>query len=348
MLISRASLLFRRKSVTLEEVKTIPVLDVAHWLGLKLRGRSAHCFAHTPDRHPSLVFNLRRNTFKCYVCPEIHGSVIDLVMQVRECSCKEAIKMLETYAGKPIRYRPSGPSLKRRRDASLSPEYKGMILDTLLQAAPLEKEGLRYLIGRGIDPDTALRMGVGSLRPETYQSLFRVLVSLHGRSALRRSGLTHFFLLAKEGLSFLLFPYRSRKRTHLIKARCLLTKEEADGRNIRRFVATEPAEILYNQDAVQSASPLYLCEGEIDTLTMIQRGYAAIGIPGVNSFREDWFKSLAGKQVILCLDNDEAWEKASEWFNVEFSRHGITHSRFVLPAGMDINQYFQQKEVCLG
>lgn len=337
----------------LEDVKTIPILEVAHGLGLEPRGRSARCFSHRPDRHPSLVFNPQTNRFKCYVCPEIHGSVIDLVMQVRECSFKEAIEVLEPYAGEPIQYRQPVFPHNGHRSSTLSAEYKNMIFNALLQTAPLEKEGLRYLISRGIDPDAALRMGIGFLRPEAYQDLFKALIKLYGRSALRRSGLTHFFLLAKEGLSFLLFPYRAGNLTHLIKARCLLTKEEAGRRNIRRFVATEPAETLYNQDAIQSASQLYLCEGEIDTLTMIQRGYPAIGIPGVSSFRMDWFKLLAGKHVVLCLDNDAVWERASHWFTTEFLRHGISHSRFALPAGMDINQYFNQryfnrKEVRIG
>ncbi len=335
--------------MTLEEIKAIPILDVAHSLGLNIKGRSAHCFAHQPDRHPSLVFNIQRNTFKCFVCPMIHGSVIDLIMQVRECDFKEAVEQLYSGKGKPIPWRsyalPSKPKAQKTR---LSPEYKNMILKSLLQVAPLEQEGRHYLIERGITPETAMALGIGFLRPETYESLYKVLVSLHGRSALRSSGLGHFFLLAKEGLSFLLFPYRLENQIHLIKARCLLTKEEADTRKIRRFVASEPAKTLYNQDVIKSSSHLYLCEGEIDTLTMMQRGYPAIGIPGVSSFREEWFQLFSGKHLILCLDNDAAWEKASAWFYDRFSQHGITHSRFALPYGMDINQYFSEKEKLIG
>lgn len=328
--------------MTLEEVKNLPILETAHWLGLKMKGRSAHCFSHAPDRHPSLVFNIQRNTFRCFVCPEVHGSVIDLVMQVRGLGFKEAVEALRADAGVPLQSPTSGPPPKRRLETRLSPAYKSMILDTLLQAAPLEQEGLRYLSGRGIDPDAARGMGVGFLRPETYEGLYKVLVSLHGRSALRRSGLSHFFLFSKEGLSFLLFPYYTGKQIHLIKARCLLTKEEADQRGVRRFAATEAAAFLYNQEVIPSSSYLYLCEGEIDTLTMIQRGYPAIGVPGAGSFRAEWFALLAGKHVVLCLDNDAAGEKASAGFHEEFSKQGVTHSRYPLPEGMDINQYFTE------
>jgi len=214
--------------VTLEQIKAIPILDVAHWLGLNIKGRSAHCFSHLPDRHPSLVFNIQRHTFKCFVCPMVHGSVIDLVMQVRGVNFIEAVEQLCQYNGEAVPWRSDAvPSKPKRQTTRLTTEYKSMILKSLLQVAPLEQEGCRYLIERGIAPETAMTLGVGFLRPETYESLYKVLVSLHGRTALRRSGLGHFFLLAKEGLSFLLFPYRKGKQIHLIKARCLLTKKRS-------------------------------------------------------------------------------------------------------------------------
>jgi len=164
----------RRKEVTLEEIKAIPILDVAHWLGLNIKGRSAHCFSHLPDRHPSLVFNIQRNTFKCFVCPMVHGSVIDLVMQVRGVDFIEAVEQLCHYNGEAVPWRSDAvPSKPKRQTTSLSPEYKSMILKSLLQVAPLEQEGCRYLIERGIAPETARTLGVGFLRPETYESLIK-------------------------------------------------------------------------------------------------------------------------------------------------------------------------------
>ncbi len=319
----------------LRTIKSIPILDVAERLGLKIRGRSAHCFAHQPDRNPSLRFNIEKNTFRCYVCPQVGGSVIDLVMQVLNVPFHEA---LEYLSGK--------GEIKRstRKRISEGPllgmEDKDEILRALLSEAPLEKEGISYLAGRGIDIDIARKMGVGFLRPEDYRNLFWRMSRRFGRSRLKAAGLTRFHLFAKEGLSFMLFPYRLEGRVHAIKGRCLLTKAEAKERGVSRFVMTERAQIFYNQEILKSTRDLYLCEGEIDTLTLLQAGYPTVGIPGTGSFKESWFDLLMGKRVVLCLDSDPAGCEASAYLAEEFSKRGIAHLKLDLPSGKDVNECY--------
>ncbi len=339
----------------LDEIKAIPILEVAERLGIAVKGRSAHCFSHSPDRHPSLVFNPIKNKFRCYVCPDIHGSVIDLVMQVRNCSFKEAINELNPDRfthNNHHNHRLPAPKWRKKNHSVSSPgislNYKDTLFNTLLSVAPMAQEGCRYIKARGIDIATAESMGVGFLRPEAFCSLYKVMIDLYGRKALKQCGLSHFFLLANEGLSFLLFPYRHHGRIHLIKARCLLTKTEADQREIKRFVATQEADIFYNQDTIPISTTVYLCEGEFDTLTLLQRGYSAIGIPGVSSFRKEWFEWLMDKHVVLCLDRDAGSELAIAWFQEACEARGIPYSHFDLPEGMDINEYFYEMEACVG
>lgn len=339
----------------LDEIKAIPILEVAERLGIAVKGRSAHCFSHSPDRHPSLVFNPKKNRFRCYVCPDTHGSVIDLVMQVRNCSFKEAINELNpdrfthnNHHNHPLPAPKQHKKTHRHSSPGISLEFKSALFNTLLGVAPMAPEGCRYLKARGIDLATAESMGVGFLQPEAFRSLYKVMIDLYGPKALKQCGLSHFFLLANEGLSFLLFPYRHHDWIHLIKARCLLTKTEADLREIKRFVATQEANIFYNQDTILTSPTVYLCEGEFDTLTLLQRGYSAIGIPGVSSFREEWFEWLTDKHVVLCLDRDAGSELAIAWFQEACEARGISYSRFDLPEGMDINAYFNEREACVG
>lgn len=319
----------------LREIKSIPILDVAERLGLTIRGRSAHCFAHQPDRNPSLRFNIEKNTFRCYVCPQVGGSVIDLVMQVLNVPFHEA---LEYLCG---RGETKGPERKRAPHGPvIGAEEKSEILRALLSEAPLEKEGVRYLAGRGIDINLAKKMGVGFLRPEDYRNLFWRMSRRFGHSRLKAAGLTRFYLFAKEGLSFLLFPYRLEGRVHAIKGRCLLTKAEAKERGVSRFVMTERAQIFYNQEILKTNRTVYLCEGEIDTLTLLQAGYPAVGIPGTGSFKESWFDLLMGKRVVLCLDSDPAGCEASAYLAEEFNKRGIAHLKLDLPSGKDVNECY--------
>lgn len=75
----------RLKDDTIERLKGLDIKDVAERLGVELpRGNgNARCFnqeAHANgDRHGSLGFNTRSNTFKCFACG-ISGDTIALVM----------------------------------------------------------------------------------------------------------------------------------------------------------------------------------------------------------------------------------------------------------------------------
>ncbi|WP_168059822.1 toprim domain-containing protein [Candidatus Manganitrophus noduliformans] len=323
----------------LRAIKAIPILEVAVSLGLQIKGRSARCFAHFPDRNPSLHFNIGKNTFHCYVCPRIGGSVIDLVMQTLNVPFRDAVNYLSGSATVTKRAERGRAS----HDPSLGVEDKDEILRALLAEAPLEKEGARYLTGRGIGLDVARGMDIGYLRPEEYRSLFWRMSRRFGSGRLKAAGLSRFYLFAKEGLGFLLFPYRLDGRVHLLKGRCVLTKEEAKERRVRRFVTTERAGIFYNQEALKGAGTIFLCEGEVDTLTLLQVGYPAVGIPGTGSFNQRWFDLLAGKRVVLSLDSDRAGKEASVYLSEEFEKRGIAHLKLDLAHGKDVNDCYLER-----
>jgi len=327
--------------------REIAILEVAGRIGLKVRGKVARCFSHHPDRHPSLYFNPTMNRFKCYVCPDIGGSVIDLAMQALGLSISEAITYLENEFGCGVRRGQveSVAQRSKREDVStaLSLEERSQIYEAFLERAPLEKEGAGYLSGRGIEVDLARRRGTGFLRPEDYAHVYSHLERRFGRGLIKAAGLGRFYLFAKEGLSFVLFPYRLEGRTHLIKARCFLDKEEADARGVTRFIATGRSDFFFNHDLLESASLLYLCEGEIDTLTLLQRGYPAVGISGVNGFLPGWFSLLSGKEVVLSLDPDPAGRRATSYLSAEFEKRSIRHRRIELPEGVDINRFYMKE-----
>ena len=89
---------------TVEQLKGLDVKDVADRLGIELgRGSAnARCFnqeAHAHgDRHGSLGFNPRTNTFKCFACG-ISGDPIALVMQYNKVEFREACEWLASSYG---------------------------------------------------------------------------------------------------------------------------------------------------------------------------------------------------------------------------------------------------------
>lgn len=89
-------------------------------------------------------------------------------------------------------------------------------------------------------------------------------------------------------------------------------------------------------------TPLFICEGQFDTLLMQQSGYPALGIMGVNSIRETMFEHLKWfKSFVLCFDNDmpgkTAIKKMAQYIKFYYPNTPIYEC--VLPDGYnDINQ----------
>lgn len=75
-----------------------PIIGVARELGIKVRGSVGPCFRN--DRHPegseapTLFFNAAKNSFFCKTCPDVGGSVIDLVSQFRGWDRQQAVEWL--------------------------------------------------------------------------------------------------------------------------------------------------------------------------------------------------------------------------------------------------------------
>ena len=76
----------------LQKLRDLPIEEVAHRLGMTVQKHKALCPFHE-DRHPSLSFHTRSNTYKCFVC-DARGGVIDLVMHHLHKDFKEACQWL--------------------------------------------------------------------------------------------------------------------------------------------------------------------------------------------------------------------------------------------------------------
>ena len=88
---------------------------------------------------------------------------------------------------------------------------------------------------------------------------------------------------------------------------------------------------ILNLDAIQTAtSPIFIVEGEIDTLSIIAAGGAAVGL-GSTSMRGRLQRELAKNRpqqpLIIALDNDAAGERAAEALEAFCVEQGISYYR---------------------
>ena len=79
-------------NLELQKLRDLPIEGVAERLGLRVSRHKSLCPFHD-DSHPSLSFNLRKNTFRCFVC-DAHGGTIDLVMRHLGKDFREACRWL--------------------------------------------------------------------------------------------------------------------------------------------------------------------------------------------------------------------------------------------------------------
>lgn len=329
--------------------------EVAAALNLPGRGKRFFCPACQADggRHRTPDLSVTAKGFACFKCGQ-HGDVIDLAVLAGRMTKANAIAYLESLAGirRPDRPRVRGriPDRDRiaRPDASrrFSPTPKPVASHPDLYAAFLADvcrpvagtPGADYLEGRGIPAAVAERFGV------RFCPDLSGLWTLADRKVIKAAGLAALYVFQKAALPFLVFPYTRQGTSVFIKSRCLLSKDEADRREVPRFLNTGGiVPCLWNHDAVAGADRVIIAEGEIDALSAIVAGYVGVGLPGWSHWKDAWTRDFAGKDVFLVMDADEAGRKGTADIARRFRKAGLPYPRqLVLDEGTDLNDVLRE------
>ena len=95
---------------------------------------------------------------------------------------------------------------------------------------------------------------------------------------------------------------------------------------------------LFNLQAAAKAPNIFLCEGEIDCLKLIEEGIPSVSSTGGSgTFREEWVPLLKGKNLWICYDNDTAGRAGIRQLLTFFPNAIVLQ----LPEGVkDICEYF--------
>ena len=312
----------------LEEVKGIPILEVASLLGIEVdSNKKAVCINGHDTKTPSLSFNTDKNYFKCFGC-DIGGSNIDLVLRALCVSTGEAIKWLaDNYnlsntarnglkTGKPY---PSIGTEKETQEGTIfalssentkpSGSQYTQIYRYFLELC--DKEGGRaYLATRGIKLSTNIR----ELPKNQTMDMLASLKQVFTLDKLIESGIVSTSKKGKQYLTFwkhrLIIPYYDTDGKTILN----LQGRNIDNQEEPRYkLLTGIETTLFNMETLASASrgdSLYICEGAIDTLSIQQlTGGPAIGTPGTTNFKYKYYRIILQFKLIIATDYDSAGEK---------------------------------------
>ncbi len=102
----------------IQKLRSLPIMQVADSLGMGIRQKRALCIHHD-DHHPSLAFNVRRNTCHCYSCG-FSADTIALVMERFEMpfieACQWLSRQFDVYIGDTGSRRHDNAFIGNRRD----------------------------------------------------------------------------------------------------------------------------------------------------------------------------------------------------------------------------------------
>lgn len=358
----------------IQKLRELDILQVADLLGMGLRNKRALCIHHD-DHHPSLAFNVKKNTCHCYSC----GFSADTIALVRERlnlgfseACHWLADHFDVYIGDD-RYGNSakyGKSVKygnAARYADKCPDKK-VLTASDRRMASLRAHFAETHVSHG-------HVASSSVDVEFYQQMFR---QMH----LSESGQRFLFeerLLSPEALKVcqivsteqsvcmarvgrgvfdgpsLIFPYFDQQgRLVSVQSRYLgkpksessfdmekVSIDEVKPKEIPRFkFAPGSHRMIYGLDRLKDYppdEPLLITEGPSDCWTALTLGIHAIAIPSATLFDRRFQGLLAGRNLHIFPDQDEAG--LSLYFELKKALPSLVYHQ--LPEGCkDLSEYY--------
>jgi DNA primase len=315
-------------------VQATSILEVAAALGLPLEGRRTYCIneqGHQDGRddNPSLTFFPDSGRFKCFACG-VHGDTIDLVRSVLGLPFREAVNWIrDRFGGATVSVvnRPA-PAFRARTPDPAAIEAYGQLYSLSVPPSLNSPEGQYLKQQRGLNLDLAIEHGVRAVAPSwALWQLDQQLLEAAG--LLSKSG---NFLFARHTL---LFFYFDGDQPVYVSARDVTGEAHAKELSPSGLQCPVP----YNANVLATnPDTIYICEGPIDTLSAVQLGYSAIGVPGTNRFREEWFSLLRHvPHVRVLFDNDMAGQTRGAELRTQLCLHGIRAEAIHPAVGKDVN-----------
>ncbi len=224
-----------------------------------------------------------------------------------KCQEKGNLRSLQKRFGDAEEKKQSQDVSRRVRPAFKKTEFKEPdqgLADKYHQALLKDSAGLDYLRSRGISPETADRFCLG--------------------------------LEQDKGMRWLSIPHFQKGRLLNIKFRSMPPAEKT----FRRIPGFRS--ILFNADCLAGKEEIFITEGELDAITLVQAGIENVvsGTTGAGSFEAEWIDQLKNvNRVYLVYDPDEPGQQGARSLAKRLGYSRCLHVE--MPEGIDVNAFFK-------
>lgn len=346
----------------IQKLRELDILQVADLLGMGLRNKRALCIHHD-DHHPSLAFNVKKNTCHCYSCG-FSADTIGLVRERLNLGFSEACRWLADHFDVYIADEKYGNSARYADKCA----DKKVLTASDRRLASLRAHFAETHVSHGY-------VAPSSVDVEFYQQMFRQMhLSESGRRFLFEERLLssealkvcqivsteQSVCMARVGCGVfdgpsLIFPYFDQEgRLVSVQSRYLgkpksesssdmdkVSFDEVKPKEIPRFkFAPGSHRMIYGLDRLKdypSDEPLLITEGPSDCWTALTLGIHAIAIPSATLFDHRFQGLLAGRNLHIFPDQDEAG--LSLYFELKKALPSLVYHQ--LPEGCkDLSEYY--------
>ena len=295
--------------------------DICRYYQLTFKeGKNLSCpFKTHEDKSPSLSF-FDTTKFKCHSCG-VQGDFFEFIAQMENLDCQKDFpkvleKAIEIAGGFQTTSR-SNPVIPKT-----PPKLKSQITNAEVEKCTKQLSSsahvIKYFQGRGISKEMV----------EGFQL---------GFGATKKTG----------GRAKVLIPYFDMDWTPLF----FRYRSISDDDPVKIFSPKGVTLVPYLLPGLKDEEAIYICEGEIDTLTLYQHNLMAVGMPSATSFNLEWLPYFAHlKKVTLCFDNDKAGMDGTKRI-IELFREKLPHIEIstiqwakAFPEKGDVNDFFNDKK----
>ena len=321
---------------------------MSSYVNLKRAGRDYVCSCpfHS-EKTPSCHVYTENQSFYCFGCGA-GGDVINFIRRIESLDYIESVRFLAQRAGMNMPEDASDKTaMQRTRMLEMNREAARFFRDQLI--SPQGEEGWRYLIDRGLTPNTIKRYGLGYAADDWHT--LRLFMKSKGYTDFE---LADAALIARNNNNFydkfrhrVMFPIIDRRGNIIgFGGRTLEKDAPAKYLNSDETLVFKKRSNIFSLNFAKNTKEKYfiLCEGYMDVIALNQAGFTnAVATLGTAITPEQarLMKQYCD-EVVISYDSDEAGQKATMKAINLLSEAGISTRVLQMDGAKDPDEYIKK------
>ncbi len=315
---------------------------ISSYLPLTKKGKNYFgvCPFHD-DTNPSMSVSSDKQIYKCFSCGA-SGNVITFVMDYEKVDFKEALSILAKRAG--IDFIKSNV---KEKEAQFDKYYKMYDLALKLYQNNINSkygtDAIKYLENRYITKEIIKEFKIGLSLDKN--ELTKILLNKgYTNKEIEDYGLSNgIYDLYFNRIMFPLFD--TNDRVVGFSGRIYKNKDSSKYINTKETPIFKKGELLYNyfkaKDFVRQEKKLLIVEGFMDVIRLYSIGVKNVVALMGTALTKDQISLIKrlSKNIILCLDGDQAGKKAMNSVGEDLTNAGLNVSVVVLKEDLDPDEY---------